>query len=378
MVNFSEKSPTGKTVASPEVGAGPNFLAGQRQTVEKQSATKMIQFFRRGLAQDMSQPRSWAWAISLVFHAVIFTVLVVCLRARAPYGLSDEQGREVGIALKFQDGPKQYFVDEMRAATTESGGSQSSASDASRSGERGETSLDKVVPQSAPDVSDGLPKAIPHGLGVVSNATDAGNPGGGGLAGIGEGGFGKGTGGGGGSASLFGIQTPANKVVYVFDRSASMGGIGRSPLAYAKRELIASIQSLEKTQQFQIIFYNERPYVFSPAARPGRLPFATDDNKRRALQFIHSVMADGGTQHDTALQLAIRLQPDVIFFLTDADEPRLSDAKLEQIHRWANGMVIHAIEFGLGPRAGGDNFLSRIARQNGGQYRFIDTTAIPK
>ncbi len=151
-----------------------------------------------------------------------------------------------------------------------------------------------------------------------------------------------------------------------------MGGVGRTALDFAKAELIASLQSLNQTQQFQIVFYNERPLIFNPSGVPGRLAFATDENKRRAIDFIRSVTASGGTQHDAAILLAIRLQPDVIFFLTDADEPRLSDAKLEQIHRQANGIVIHTIEFGIGPKITTDNFLSRMARQNGGQYVYID------
>jgi hypothetical protein len=74
--------------------------------------------------------------------------------------------------------------------------------------------------------------------------------------------------------------------------------------------------------------------------------------------------------------LAIRLQPDVIFFLTDADEPRLSPRQLADIHRRAAGIVINAIEFGFGPETTADNFIKRLARKNGGQYSYVDISRI--
>ncbi len=51
----------------------------------------------------------------------------------------------------------------------------------------------------------------------------------------------------------------------------------------------------------------------------------------------------------------------MIFFLTDADEPRLSGGQLYEIRRRAAGIQINAIEFGIGPKSGGDSFLARLA-----------------
>lgn len=321
----------------------------------------------QSLGGKRGHPRFWySFGISTAFHAILFALLFFLFRPSTIHGLTDENVREVGIALKYQDGPRDYYVDES--------GQIGEERQAGVEADAGPPTLDEILPSVQEMDAHVLPRKGFQILGP-SGLPETGAGQSGGKEGLfaGGGGFGRQPG-PPGTASLFGIRSPGHKFVYVFDRSGSMGGPGRTALSFAKRELIASIQSLDKTQQFQIIFYNERPTLFNPAGQPGRLSFATDENKSRAIRFIQSITASGGTQHDAALLAAIQLRPDVIFFLTDADEPRLSEAKLEQIHRWANGIVIHAIEFGTGPESTSDNFLKRIARQNGGQYVYINIT----
>jgi hypothetical protein len=174
--------------------------------------------------------------------------------------------------------------------------------------------------------------------------------------------------------SLFGLTGEGYKFVYVFDRSASMGGSGRNSLRAVKAELLQSLKNLDTVHQFQIIFYNERPTIFNPTGTPGRLVFATERNKQQAIRFVESIVADGGTDHEEALKLAIRLQPDVIFFLTDGDDPKLTPAQLAKIQRLAAGITINAIEFGPRPKPAGASFLAELARQNGGGYTYVDTS----
>lgn len=178
-----------------------------------------------------------------------------------------------------------------------------------------------------------------------------------------------------GSTSLFGLTGEGNSFVYVFDRSGSMGGSGHAALAAAKRELLASLENLDGTQRFQIIFYNETPVLFNPTGQAGRLAFATESTKQHARRFIEAIAAEGGTQHEEALKMAIRLRPDVIFFLTDAGDPELKPEQLKQIRRWAVGIKLNVIEFGQGPQPDGDNFLKKLARENDGQYTYVDISA---
>ncbi len=70
--------------------------------------------------------------------------------------------------------------------------------------------------------------------------------------------------------SMFGVQAQGYKFVYVIDRSGSMGGSGPTALKAAKAELLASLNDLGQTHQFQIVFYNEKPALFNPTGDPHR------------------------------------------------------------------------------------------------------------
>jgi hypothetical protein len=172
--------------------------------------------------------------------------------------------------------------------------------------------------------------------------------------------------------AMFGVVAEGYKFVYCFDRSGSMGATGHKALPVVKAELLESLKPLESVHQFQIIYYNERPAVFNPTGTPGRLAFANEPNKDRVKRFLETVAADGGTDHEEALKMAVRMRPDVIFFLTDGDEPRLTPEQIEKITYMAAGIQINTFQFGAGPKPAGDSFLAEVARQNGGQYKYLD------
>ena len=134
--------------------------------------------------------------------------------------------------------------------------------------------------------------------------------------------------------SLFGLVGEGYKFVYVFDRSGSMGGSGRNSLKAVKAQLLESLKNLDTVHQFQLIFYNERPVIFNPSGTPNRLAFATQQNKQRAARFMETIKADGGTGHEEAIKLAIHMRPDVIFFLTDGDDPRLTRLNWKRSDTW--------------------------------------------
>mgnify|MGYP001159348721 CR=1 FL=1 len=176
---------------------------------------------------------------------------------------------------------------------------------------------------------------------------------------------------------VFGAVGEGRKFVYVFDRSGSMDGHGGAPLSAAKNELVASLNDLGTTHQFQIIFYSEQPRVFNPTGTPGRLVFGTDQNKYLAQKFVGSITADGATRHDEALELALKMAPDVIFFLTDADEPRMTAKQLARVAQLNQGTSINAIEFGYGTPFDPEGFLVKLARQNGGKHVYVDISRLP-
>ena len=176
---------------------------------------------------------------------------------------------------------------------------------------------------------------------------------------------------------MFGVGDEGTRFVYVVDRSGSTDDPpGHDVLSAAKSQLLSSLNDLNRGHQFQIIFYNDAPRLLQVEGREGRLLFATAENKEAAAKFVASIRAGGGTDHHAALAMAIRMQPDVIFLLTDGDRPKLSPHELDHLQRLAKGIHIHCIQFG--PAGGAPaEFLQQLARQNDGKYKYVDVAKLP-
>jgi hypothetical protein len=185
-------------------------------------------------------------------------------------------------------------------------------------------------------------------------------------------GQGEGAGGSGGtdgvaSTTFFAVPAKGQRFVYVLDRSGSMGM--HQALAIACRELTASLARLPATAYFQVIEYNSTaaPLV----GRQGSLVPATADNIRQATAALEALPASGTTKHLPALQMALALAPDVIYFLTDGDD--LDDTDPARVARLNAGRcVIHTIELTLAHRGLPDKPMQRLARENRGAYQAVD------
>ncbi|MBM4074767.1 MAG: VWA domain-containing protein, partial [Planctomycetes bacterium] len=179
---------------------------------------------------------------------------------------------------------------------------------------------------------------------------------------------------------FMGIKDQGIKVIFVIDASGSM--TTGNAMQIAKNALIASLQSLEERQKFLIIFYDDKPRAIrlKDETEP-RLMSATEINKTLARNKIAGIQPGSGTEHHSALSQALRMNPDVVYFLTDALEPPLWPKELEEL-RIKNGggkrARIHSIEFGQGAEIPSKNdqgnFLRRLARENGGTYRYHDVS----
>jgi hypothetical protein len=233
-----------------------------------------------------------------------------------------------------------------------------------------------------------MPLAMDSGRGKTYRPSQhlTGGPGGSGVGSGrgGGGGVGPGTGGGSGGGNgpglggtrgipFFGVEETGQRFVYVLDASGSM--YDHNAIGVAKAELLASLEQLDENQQFQIIFYNEKPYPLVVPGGGSQLVRGTSTNRMIASQFIRSVQPDAGTRHLDALLLALGFKPNVIFFLTDAGLPDLDAKDLDTIRRKNNGQTrIHTIEFGKGPRLVTGNFLIKLARENAGTATYRDVT----
>lgn len=168
-------------------------------------------------------------------------------------------------------------------------------------------------------------------------------------------------------ARFFDVEAPGRTFVYVIDRSSSMGPSGG--LRAAREQLLNSLQQLPSSARFQVIVYNRVAEPLLPD-HPSLLE-TTPENLQRVAERLSGLLAEGGTDHLPALRRALALRPDVIFFLTDADD--LTNDLLRAVARLNPGRhtIIHAIELNCLNRERADMPMHVLARENGGMYRGV-------
>jgi hypothetical protein len=165
---------------------------------------------------------------------------------------------------------------------------------------------------------------------------------------------------------LLEVPPKARTVVYVVDRSLSMGL--NAALQRARREVIASLSTLPSETSFQIVFYNRQADVLRVDGRRGFLS-ANADTIRAVAREIEGIAAAGGTDHARALRTGLALRPDVLFFVTDADD--MTDQQVRELTRFNDRRTsIHAVELG-GRSAAADGPLHRLAQENSGTHRRV-------
>jgi hypothetical protein len=293
-----------------------------------------------------------SWAVSLLAHAALLggtaTLTWTVTRQAAPKQFS------VGIMVRKDTPTGEVY--ESRDATYEAKNDQPAPSDFLP------TDTPESVAQSLPNVHEvdlatiGVTSSMLSGASDLVAPTDAGAN------------TGPAT-----NTQFFGAQVWGTKFVYVIDRSGSMSQ--RDRLSMAKRELLDSLARLPPEAQFQIIFYNLQPEMMNVGGAAKRLVRANDQGKRLASQFMDRTTPDSGTEHLPALKMAISMEPDVIFFLTDADDLRAGDVKTSTDLNKGRARI-HTIAFGIGPEVDGESQLRNLAEKNGGTHRYIDAAAL--
>jgi hypothetical protein len=190
--------------------------------------------------------------------------------------------------------------------------------------------------------------------------------------GVGSGGLGSGLGdrdlaGGGPVGAMWGVGEGqvAKSVVYVMDRSGSMG----DTFDLLQRELMRAIGTLREDQLFNVIWFNEGPAdVLS-----SRMLAATFENKRTAFTAIKKIVPSGQTEPTDALRKGLEFKPDVLFLLSDGDFGEDNDEMLRIIKQKNKGLAttINTILFVYDTMGEGERILRTIAEANKGTFKHV-------
>jgi hypothetical protein len=127
-------------------------------------------------------------------------------------------------------------------------------------------------------------------------------------------------------ASFFGAKAYGNRFVFVIDSSSSMIG----PRWEALRiELNRALRSLSEDQEFFVISfdYDAHP-MFNTLPPKGKFLRPTKKNIQRVNRWIGSIDHRPSTQPASAVGMALRLNPDAIFLLSDGE---IRDSTLFQL-----------------------------------------------
>jgi hypothetical protein len=193
------------------------------------------------------------------------------------------------------------------------------------------------------------------------------------------------------AANFFGLEATGNIFCFVVDCSGSMRG---DPFVATKQELLKTISQLKPNQRFCVFFFNQKLFPMSledqPAAtaspatdefRPAAV-YATPENIARLQRWMETVPIGSGGPPNQALKLAIELEPDSIFLLTDgvtrsdvAGNLLKSNRQEDELDGPQIRCPIHTIGF---YSREGEALLQRIATENGGQYRYVPNPQPPK
>ena len=299
-----------------------------------------------------------AWLGSILFHAVLLLLVLLWFSSPAPKSAPGERNAIGSIALQPSGAGRQ--TDSSTDSQTDE--PEQMAADLEALSSANLNAL-PAIPALAPGQNQNVSNPGSASAADITGALESVS--GGARVGVGE-----------AVVRVFGTEGKGTKFVYVFDRSLSMEG---KRIQMAKAELIRSLDSLGDHHQFNIIFYSSGHQLWRQGRR---LIYASEIEKRGAVQYINGMAAEGGTRHYPPLSEAIALRPDVIFFLTDGeredDRTLQLDALERENSRYGRGAQINVIQFGGGGFTDSKSrVLEQLATQNNGQYLYYNVSGTP-
>lgn len=169
-----------------------------------------------------------------------------------------------------------------------------------------------------------------------------------------------------GTGGMFANRESDKNIVYVVDSSASMNfpypGPTKTRFGRVKFELLKAVHSMSSEQRFFIVFFNQNAW---PMPYKNMIKVKSKAAEK-ALKWMATKEAFGETDPTDALQIALRLKPDTIHFLTDGE----LDEVLVKIVKELNYKNVRINTYCIANREG-ERVVLKIAKQNGGTYKFI-------
>jgi hypothetical protein len=163
------------------------------------------------------------------------------------------------------------------------------------------------------------------------------------------------------SSSEFGkLSAGPRRVVFLLDRSGSMGG---RPLAQAKKAIAACLGTLQELDLFGMVAFDDRVEVFRKKVSEGSM-----ENRQAALKFLDGIESRGGTELASGVEAAAALLRDGagdILILTDGQVFE-TETILERVR--STGVRLHCLGIGS---ASQDRFLAQLAGHTEGVSRFL-------
>lgn len=163
----------------------------------------------------------------------------------------------------------------------------------------------------------------------------------------------------------------AKDVIFVLDTSGSMQDDGK--LEKARPALNFGIRSLNQGDRFNVISFSGEEHVMETG-----LLEATDANKRRGVEFVANLKANGGTNIDGALQAALaqfdgRERPKMLVLLTDG-LPTAGESDVDKIVsnvREKNVDGLRLFPFGVGYDVN-TRLLDKLGSENAGLAGYVE------
>lgn len=156
----------------------------------------------------------------------------------------------------------------------------------------------------------------------------------------------------------------ARDIIFIIDTSGSMQG---PSINQAKESLAMALQQLSNVDRFNVIEFNSKFRQLFNSVSP-----ATQDNVQRALNWVHRLQANGGTEMHSALKGAFKNMPDSerlqqIVFITDGAVGN-EKALLQLIHQELDDTRLFTVGIGSAPNS---YFMRKAAEFGRGSFSHI-------